>query len=76
MIVNKDRFDSEEQYEIARESIDKAYKVKYGKSGIEDMGYEQYQDFVDLLLYNSAEDAFHGTDDEIRAGWYNTEMFE
>ncbi len=76
MIINKDRFDSERQYKIAKESIDRAYEAKYGKSGIEDMGHEEYENFVDLLLYNSAEDAFHGTNEEIGSGWFNTEMFE
>lgn len=76
MIVSKDRFDSEEQYEIARESIDRSYEEKYGKTGIEDMGYDEYENFVDRILYESDESAFHGTDKEINTIWYNTEMFE
>lgn len=76
LVPNKDRFDSERQYEIARESIDKAYEAKYGKSGIEDMGYEQYEDFINRVLDDSDESAFRGTDEEIAEGWFDTEIFE
>ena len=76
MIVNKSRFKSERQYEIARENIDKAYEAKYGKSGIEDMGYREFEDFVDQILANSDESAFHGTDEEIAETWFDTEIFE
>lgn len=76
MMVNKDRFNSERQYEIARESIDRAYKAKYGKSGVEDMGYDEYENLVDMVLCNSDESSFQGTDEEIAEAWFNTEMFE
>lgn len=76
MMTNKDRFDSERQYEIARESIDKAYEAKYGKNGIEDMGYGEYENFIDSILCNSDESCFHGTDEEIKNGWYDPDMFE
>ena len=76
MVVNKDRFDNEKQYEIARESIDAAYKAKYGKSGIEDLGHEGYENLVDQVLCDSDESAFHGTDEEIKNRWHDTEMFE
>ena len=74
-VDQKDRFDSEEQYEIARESIDKAYEDYFGKPGIDDMGYEDYESYVDLILSNSDESAFHGTDEEIREMWFDTEIF-
>lgn len=76
LIPNKNRFDSEEQYEIARESIDRAYAARYGMSGIEDMGYEQYEDFINTILGNSDDSAFHGTDAEIAAGWFDVDIFE
>ncbi len=76
MMVNKNRFDSEKQYEIARENIDRAYEAKYGKSGIEDMGYERYEDFIDRVLSNSDESAFHGTDEEIAETWFDVDIFE
>ncbi len=76
LVPNKDRFDSEKQYEIARESIDKAFEAKYGKSGIEDMGYDQYEDFIDRVLCDSDESAFHGTDEEIAETWYDLDIFE
>lgn len=76
LVPNKDRFDSEEQYEIARKSIDKAYVAKYGMSGIEDMGYDQYEDFINRVLGESDESAFHGTDEEIAKTWFDTEIFE
>lgn len=70
-------FDSEEQWEIASESIDKAYEEHFGKNGIEDLGsVELYAEFVETVLHNSDESAFHGTDEEIRNGWYDTEIFE
>lgn len=76
MMVNKERFDSERQYEIAKESIDRAYEAKYGKSGIEDMGYREYEEFIDRVLSESDESAFHGTDEEIAETWFDTEIFE
>ena len=75
-MINKDRFDSERQYEIAREAIDRAYEVKYSKSGIEDMGYREYEEFIDRVLSESDESAFHGTDEEIAQTWFDTEIFE
>lgn len=74
-VPEKYRFDSEEQYEIARESIDKAFEEYFHKSGYDDMGYEGYESYVDLILSNSDETAFHGTDEEIRKGWFDTEIF-
>lgn len=76
MMTNKNRFDSEQQYEIARHSIDKAYEVKYGIMGNEDMAFEEYDNFIDMILFNSDESAFHGTDEEISKIWYNTKIFE
>lgn len=76
LVPNKDRFDSERQYEIARESIDKAFEAKYGKGGIEDMGYDQYEDFINRILEDSDESAFHGSDAEIAECWIDTEIFE
>lgn len=76
MITHKDRFDSEGQWEIAKESIDRAYEEKYGKTGIEDMGYREYEELIGRVLYESDESCFHGTDEEIREGWFDTEMFE
>lgn len=73
----KKLFDSEEQWQIAIESIDKAYEEHFGKSGIEDFGnIEAYADFIENVLLNSDESCFHGSDDEIRNGWYDTEIFE
>ena len=80
IMTQRERFDSEEQYDIARESFDKAYEDRYGVSGYEDPsftgGNDTYENFVDLVLSNSPDECFHGTDEEIRDGWYNLDMFE
>ena len=75
MMTNKDRFTTEEQFEIAMESIEKAYVAKFGKTGEEDMGVTEYEDFIDQLLFDSDESAFEGTNEEIAEIWNNPEMF-
>lgn len=75
-MLDKNRFDSESKYEIARDSIDRAYKTKYEKSGAEDIGAENYNDLLDLMFLGSDESAFHGTDDEIASIWFDVNMFE
>ena len=75
MITNKDRFDSEHQYEIAKEALDQAYIDKFGKDDellSDTIGYENY---IDMILYESDESAFHGTDEEIKAIWYDLDIF-
>ena len=70
-MLNKDRFKSERQFEIAMDAIDRAYEKRYGKSGVEDMGRDAYGDFIDNILYASDESAFSGTDEEIAEMWSN-----
>lgn len=75
MITNKDRFDSEHQYEIAKEALDQAYIDKFGKDDellSDTIGYENY---IDMILYESDESAFHGTDEEIKKIWYDLDIF-
>lgn len=80
MMTNKDRFLNEEQFEIALESIERAYEEKYGVSGYKDTsftgGNDTFENFIDMILANSDESNFEGTDEEIAKMWYDTEMFE
>ena len=75
MIIHKNRFDSEEQYEIAKEALDQAYIDKFGEDDellSDTIGYENY---IDMILYESDESAFHGTDEEIKKIWYDLDIF-
>lgn len=75
MITNKDRFDSEHQYEIAKEALDQAYIDKFGEDDellSDTIGYE---DYIDMILYESDESAFHGTDEEIKNIWSDLDIF-
>lgn len=75
MIMNKDRFDNEHQYEIAKEALDQAYIDKFGEDDeilSDTIGYENY---IDMILYESDESAFHGTDEEIKNIWSDLDIF-
>ena len=75
MIIHKNRFDSEEQYEIAKEALDQAYIDKFGEDDellSDTIGYENY---IDMILYESDESAFHGTDEEIKNIWSDLDIF-
>lgn len=75
MITNKDRFDNEHQYEIAKEALDQAYIDKFGEDDellSDTIGYENY---IDMILYESDESAFHGTDEEIKNIWSDLDIF-
>lgn len=75
MIINKDRFDNEHQYEIAKEALDQAYIDKFGEDDellSDTIGYENY---IDMILYESDESAFHGTDEEIKNIWSDLDIF-
>ena len=73
--MNKDRFDNEHQYEIAKEALDQAYIDKFGEDDellSDTIGYENY---IDMILYESDESAFHGTDEEIKNIWSDLDIF-
>lgn len=75
MIMNKDRFDNEHQYQIAKEALDQAYIDKFGEDDellSDTIGYENY---IDMILYESDESAFHGTDEEIKNIWSDLDIF-
>ena len=75
MIINKNRFDSEEQYEIAKEALDQAFIDKFGEDDELLNDIIGYEDYIDMILYESDESAFHGTDEEIKKIWYDLDIF-
>lgn len=75
MITNKDRFDSEHQYEIAKEALDQAFIDKFGEDDELLNDLINYEEYIDRILYESDETAFHGTDEEIREIWYDLDIF-
>ena len=75
MIMNKDRFDNEHQYEIAKEALDQAYIDKFGEDDELLNDIIGYEDYIDMILYESDESAFHGTDEEIKNIWSDLDIF-
>lgn len=76
MIINKDKFKNEHQFDIAKEELDKAFIKKYGKDDELLNDIRAYEEFIDQILYESDESAFHGTDEEIKKIWSNPNIFE
>lgn len=75
MIINKDKFKNEHQFDIAKEELDKAFIKKYGKDDELLNDIRAYEEFIDQILYESDESAFHGTDEEIKNIWYDLDIF-